>query len=123
MEDVSFGYGTIIFVNEFQVHAVVGRTLRLVGRLIAYDAARQIATLADPDDDDDKIRVNTSLLVEVKPVSGDGIVAIIGEVCIDNEGLCFKPRVFSQIAKDFNFQLFKRMVLRRRATLAQQGFS
>ena len=34
MEDVSFGFGRIIFVEEFEANAVVGRTLRIVGRCV-----------------------------------------------------------------------------------------
>jgi len=32
MEDLSFGSGEIIFVEEFSQYAAVGRSLRLVGR-------------------------------------------------------------------------------------------
>ena len=93
-------------------------------RLIAYDAAKQIAELANPDDDRERIRMDTALLVQVKPNSADGIVALIGEVTVnDGLGLCFKPRVYSQTASGMNFELFKRMVLKRRELLNAQGFS
>jgi hypothetical protein len=119
MEDVSFSHGEIIFVDEFPEQRVIGKTLRVIGRLVSYNAKIQKALISDPDDDSKTLRLDVSLLPSVSSTTTDGLISVIGEVYENDNGFYLRPRVIANSVKGLDYNLMRKLVVSRRRHLIQ----
>ena len=83
---------------------------------------KQLAILADPDNDHTNIRLDTSLLLKVSPITPEHLLIVIGEVRSDLIGFILKARTVCQAIENLNYQFYKAVVLKRRNDLTTQGF-
>jgi hypothetical protein len=78
-----------------------------------------VASIASPDNDQLVVLVDTRLLERVFPSRGDGMLSVLGEVVFVEDTTGLRPRVVCALEESVNFELYKAMVLRRRARLLE----